>query len=100
MKIKETDRILALQNELKKLALNTKISQNSILIRDFNKHTGIPFIKTYQDHRMAMSFAPLALCFGKIIIENVDVVKKSYPTFWEELEKVGFTIGSSIDSNN
>ena len=100
LKIKETDRILALQNELKKLALNTKISQDSILIRDFNKHTGIPFIKTYQDHRMAMSFAPLALCFGKIIIENVDVVKKSYPTFWEELEKVGFTIGSSIDSNN
>ena len=100
LKIKETDRISALQSELKKLGINTKITQNSILIKDFNKYVGIPFIKTYQDHRMAMSFAPLALSFGKLIIENVDVVKKSYPTFWEELEKVGFTIFLATDSNN
>ena len=49
---------------------------------------------------MAMSFAPLSLRFGKLIIEDVDVVKKSYPTFWEELEKVGFTIFPVTDSNN
>ena len=57
-------------------------------------------IKTYNDHRMAMSFAPLAMCFGKLIITDVDVVKKSYPTFWEELQKVGFTINLLTDSNN
>ena len=90
MKIKETDRISALQSELKKLGINTKITQNSILIKDFNKHIGTPFIKTYQDHRMAMSFAPLALSFGKLIIENVDVVKKSYPTFLGRIRKSRF----------
>ena len=100
LKIKETDRISTLQSELKKLGLNTEISQNSILLKDFNKHTGTPLIKTHQDHRMAMSFAPLSICFGKLIIENVGVVKKSYPTFWEELEKVGFTITPVTDSNN
>tara|TARA_B100001115_G_scaffold70610_1_gene51989 strand:+ start:2551 stop:3786 length:1236 start_codon:yes stop_codon:yes gene_type:complete len=100
LKIKETNRISALHSELGKLGINTKISQDSILIKDFNKHIGIPIIKTHQDHRMAMSFAPLTLCFGKLIIENIDVVKKSYPTFWEELEKVGFTIAPATDSNN
>ena len=100
LKFKETDRIISLQSELKKLGINVKISQDSILIKEFNKYIEIPFIKTHQDHRMAMSFAPLALCFGKLIIENIDVVKKSYPTFWEELEKVGFTIFASIHSNN
>ena len=49
---------------------------------------------------MAMSFAPLALRFGKLIIKDIEVVKKSYPTFWEELEKTGFTIESVTDSNN
>ena len=100
LKIKETDRILALQSELEKLGVNTKISQDSLQINNFNKFTGTPLIKTYQDHRMAMSFAPLALRFGKLIIKDIEVVKKSYPTFWEELEKTGFTIESVTDSNN
>ena len=100
LRIKETDRISALQSEFKKLGINTKISQESILINEFNKHIETPIIKTYQDHRMAMSFAPLALRFGKLIIEDVDVVKKSYPKFWEELEKAGFTITPATDSNN
>lgn len=100
LKIKETDRISALHSELKKLGINTKITQNSILINDFYEHIGTPLIETHQDHRLAMSFAPLALRFGKIIIEDVDVVKKSYPTFWEELQKVGFTIFPATDSNN
>ena len=100
LKIKETDRISAIQSELKKLGVDTKITQNSILIKDFCEYVGTPLIKTNQDHRMAMSFAPLSLRFGKLIIEDVDVVKKSYPTFWEELEKVGFTIFPVTDSNN
>ena len=100
LKIKETDRISALQSELKKLGINTKITQNSILIKDFYEFIGTPLIKTHQDHRVAMSFAPLTLRFGKLIIEDVDVVKKSYPRFWEELEKVGFTIFPATDLNN
>jgi len=100
LRIKETDRISSLKSELKKLGVNTKISQESIIIEDFNKYIETPIIKTYQDHRMAMSFAPLALCFGKLIIEDVDVVKKSYPTFWKELEKIDFTITPATDSNN
>ena len=100
LKNKETDRILALQSELEKLGVNTKISQDSMLIKEFNNHKKSSIIKTYQDHRMAMSFAPLTLCFGKLIIEDVDVVKKSYPTFWEELEKVGFIIEPATDSSN
>ena len=85
---------------MKKLGINIRISQNSILIKDYCEHIGTPIIKTHQDHRMAMSFAPLALRFGKLIIEDVDVVKKSYPTFWKELEKVGFKIAPATDSNN
>ena len=100
LKFKETDRIVALQSELKKLGVYVKISQDTILIKEFKKHIGIPKIETHQDHRMAMSFAPLALCFGKLIIKDIDVVTKSYPSFWEELEKVGFTIVASIHSNN
>ena len=100
MKIKETDRISALQSELEKLGVKTKISQDSVHINDFNELTGIPTIKTHKDHRMAMSFAPLALRFGKLIIKDIEVVKKSYPTFWEELEKIGFTIEPVTDSSN
>ncbi len=99
LKIKETDRISALQSELKKLGVDTTTSKDSIIINEFNNHIETPIIKTHQDHRMAMSFAPLALCFEKLIIEDVDVVQKSYPTFWEELEKVGFTISLVADSN-
>jgi 3-phosphoshikimate 1-carboxyvinyltransferase len=48
-------------------------------------------IATYNDHRMAMAFAPLALKTG-IIIENAEVVSKSYPSFWEDLKKIGFSV--------
>ena len=99
LKIKETDRISALQSELKKLGVDTTTSKDSIIINEFNNHIETPIIKTHQDHRMAMCFAPLALRFEKLIIEDVDVVQKSYPTFWEELEKVGFTISLVADSN-
>jgi len=51
-------------------------------------------IKTYNDHRMAMSFAPLAL-LAEVEIEDPDVVDKSYPTFWEDMEKAGFKISST-----
>ena len=49
-------------------------------------------ISTYHDHRMAMAFAPCALRMGEIIIEDPDVVSKSYPTYWSDLEKIGFEL--------
>ena len=49
-------------------------------------------IDTYADHRMAMAFAPIALTFGSININNPEVVSKSYPNYWDELEKAGFSI--------
>jgi len=73
LKNKETDRVFAVENELKKL--------NSSKI-----------IETYKDHRMAMSFSPLCLKYDELTIKNIEVVSKSYPNFWEDLEKGGFTI--------
>ena len=78
LKDKETDRIISVETELNKL--------NSIKIID-----------THNDHRMAMSFAPLCLEFGKLQINDVEVVSKSYPDFWEDLKKAGFTISLLSD---
>ncbi|MFV0304361.1 MAG: 3-phosphoshikimate 1-carboxyvinyltransferase [Moheibacter sp.] len=83
LKIKETDRLIALQNELKKIGTQTDISDNSLKINDFNPINEIPTICTYDDHRMAMSFAPLHLLFD-LKIENPKVVNKSYSNFWED----------------
>jgi len=78
LKDKETDRIISVETELKKL--------NSIKIID-----------TYKDHRMAMSFAPLCLKFGELQINDVEVVSKSYPDFWQDLKKAGFIISLLSD---
>ena len=59
---------------------------------ELKKLTSTKIIATYKDHRMAMSFAPLSLKFGELIIKDVEVVSKSYPNFWEDLQKGGFTI--------
>lgn len=91
LKIKETDRLAALQTELEKLGATVQISNDDLELISFSEITSMPTIATYQDHRMAMSFAPLALKFP-VQIEDDKVVKKSYPNFWQDLEKVGFTI--------
>ncbi len=100
LRIKETDRILALQNELAKMrAMMTKLPSrfSKTSNKEFYMIEGeavlgnTPVFDTYEDHRMAMSFAPLAL-LGEIKIEEPDVVKKSYPAFWEDLKQVGFEI--------
>lgn len=85
LKIKETDRILALQNELAKMGVKTEVSHSTIEIMDYTNFLGIPKIQTYNDHRMAMSFAPLSVLFP-LDIENPEVVEKSYPKFWKDLE--------------
>lgn len=89
LKVKETDRILALQNELLKFNVATKATSSTLEIdaRNFKEDKDV-LINTYHDHRMAMAFAPLGLVTGQISIENPDVVNKSYPEFWEDLKLV------------
>ncbi|WP_264520518.1 3-phosphoshikimate 1-carboxyvinyltransferase [Flavobacterium sp. N1994] len=91
LKIKETDRLQALKNELEKLGALVTISDDSLTLQPTDSILSNIKIKTYQDHRMAMAFAPLALKVP-ILIEEAEVVSKSYPTFWEDLKSIGFTI--------
>lgn len=90
LKIKETDRIAALINECEKLGFVLKEEASGILSWDGEKCdlANEIVIKTYEDHRMAMAFAPAVMQFGSIIIAEPDVVSKSYPSFWEEFLKV------------
>lgn len=89
LKIKETDRLEALKNELTKLGAEISVTKESLHLKASNQINENVKIKTYQDHRMAMAFAPLALKTS-IIIEEAEVVSKSYPSFWEDLKSVGF----------
>ncbi|MEH6308283.1 3-phosphoshikimate 1-carboxyvinyltransferase [Olivibacter sp. CPCC 100613] len=93
LKIKETDRIAALQNELAKFEVEL-LEENQIyhLKTARQKKPENAFIKTYEDHRMAMAFAPLALAFDGLAIEDPAVVGKSYPAFWEHLASIGFEL--------
>lgn len=91
LKIKETDRLEALKRELKKLGATISITNNSLTLETSENINSNVCISTYQDHRMAMAFAPLALKVP-IIIENAEVVSKSYPAFWEDVKQIGFTI--------
>lgn len=89
LKIKETDRLQALQNELTKLGAVVHITPDSLILEPSDKITANVAIQTYQDHRMAMAFAPLALKTD-LIIEEAEVVSKSYPNFWNDLRDFGF----------
>lgn len=91
LKIKETDRLVALQNELTKLGAQITITKDSLHLKPSNKINSNISIATYKDHRMAMAFAPLALK-ADLQIENADVVSKSYPDFWKHLQHIGFNI--------
>ena len=95
LKIKETDRLEALKNELTKLGADVSVTNDSLTLEPSEKINKNISIKTYQDHRMAMAFAPLALKVP-IIIEEAEVVSKSYPTFWDDLKSVGFTITTNL----
>ena len=94
LKIKETDRIEALKAEMKKLGYVIVDRDNSIL--EWNGERcevdADAAIKTYEDHRMAMAFAPAAICFENIKIAEPQVVSKSYPNYWKDLQQVGFTV--------
>ena len=93
LKIKETDRIAALQNELSKIGVKL-IEKGQVYKLDCSEKF-IPekvFFNTYEDHRMAMAFAPLAIIIPEVEFEDANVVEKSYPAFWADLEKVGFSL--------
>ena len=92
LKIKETDRLLSLKNEIKKFDVDfIEVSDQSITLRNTSKLKSGVTVDTYNDHRMAMSFAPLSL-INPIIINNPEVVSKSYSNFWNDLKSVGFNI--------
>ncbi len=96
LKIKETDRLEALKTELTKLGATISVTNDSLTLKRSTKINSNITISTYQDHRMAMAFAPLALKTD-VIIENAEVVSKSYIDFWKDLKCIGFKIN---DSNN
>ena len=91
LKIKETDRLVALQNEIKKLGSNVEITDHSLSLNPPNVLNSMAHIATYNDHRMAMAFAPLSLRTD-LYIEDAGVVSKSYPNFWKDLETLGVEI--------
>jgi 3-phosphoshikimate 1-carboxyvinyltransferase len=91
LKIKETDRLEALKIELTKLGAAISVTNDSLTLEQSeNIHPNVT-ISTYQDHRMAMAFAPLAVKVP-IVIENAEVVSKSYPAFWQDCKQFGFVI--------
>ena len=95
LRIKETDRIAALQQEMRKLGFVLRSDAGGQFLA-WEKETvepeAEPVIATYNDHRMAMAFAPVALSEGSVLIDDPGVVSKSYPGFWEDLRAAGFSV--------
>ncbi|WP_411766584.1 3-phosphoshikimate 1-carboxyvinyltransferase [Winogradskyella sp. A3E31] len=91
LKIKETDRLVALKTELEKLGGTIEITDNSLKVLKSGTPAPNVAIDTYRDHRMALAFAPLALT-RDISINDAYVVSKSYPDFWTDLQKLGITV--------
>lgn len=95
LKIKETNRIEALQNELAKFGAELtepahgELKWEGTFTKEKQENPSIP---TYKDHRMAMAFAPACQLYGLVTIEDPIVVTKSYPAFWDDLKKVGFVV--------
>ena len=96
LKIKETDRVAALHQELKKVEVNfwetTPTGSNQVTCSvQGQAKLNQPIFATYEDHRMAMAFAPLAM-YGTIEVEEPMVVVKSYPDYWKDLTHLGFVV--------
>ncbi len=91
LKIKETDRLQAIKNEIEKLGGTVDITNDSLRLHPNNNINSGIAIATYDDHRMAMAFAPLGLMVP-IVIKNAEVVSKSYPNFWQDIKTIGFSI--------
>jgi len=94
LKIKETDRLQALKNELEKFGAEVSISADSIQLNNsVELQNETIAIETYQDHRMAMAFAPLVLK-QSLVIKNANVVSKSYPNFWNDLKLLNINLNN------
>ncbi|NNL82916.1 MAG: 3-phosphoshikimate 1-carboxyvinyltransferase, partial [Winogradskyella sp.] len=91
LKIKETDRLLALKTELEKFGATVEITEDSLHLKSSSLINRDIAVDTYNDHRMAMAFAPLCLKTS-LMINDADVVNKSYPGFWDDLASIGITI--------
>jgi 3-phosphoshikimate 1-carboxyvinyltransferase len=91
LKIKETDRLQALKNEIQKLGSVLKITERSLTLERPRPLTSGALIDTYNDHRMAMAFAPLILKTN-LFINDAEVVSKSFPDFWNNLRSLGLEI--------
>src|SRR5690606_29492451 len=91
LKIKETDRLEALKTELTKLGAVVTVTNNSLTLEPSTHINSEVAINTYNDHRMAMAFAPLALKTS-VIINDAGVVSKSYPSFWDDMQQVGIAV--------
>ena len=90
LKVKETDRLVALKHEIEKFGADVEITSESLHLKvKANLNSNVQ-VKTYQDHRMAMAFAPLAIKTGLQILEP-GVVSKSFPSFWEEMKVLGIS---------
>lgn len=91
LKIKETDRLEALKNEIEKFGTQVTITQDTLSISNIATLNENVSVNTYSDHRMAMAFAPLALKIG-FKVNDANVVSKSYPNFWEDIQRIGFFV--------
>ncbi len=91
LKIKETDRLVALHTELSKMGAKLEVTNDSLTLHAGNNILSNIAIDTYNDHRMAMAFAPLAMK-TTLLINDAEVVSKSYPDFWKDLKSLQFTI--------
>jgi 3-phosphoshikimate 1-carboxyvinyltransferase len=92
LRIKETDRIMALQQELARIGGDLQdLGQEVFAVKPATRLAGRPVFQTYEDHRMAMAFAPLGL-LTPVVIEEPQVVRKSYPRYWENLAAMGFNM--------
>ena len=98
LRIKETDRIAALETEMAKIGYVIKETAPGVLEWDGKKGDQLKYIAidTYKDHRMALAFAPAAIKLGKIVINDAMVVTKSYPEFWSDLALAGFLVNEKI----
>lgn len=95
LRIKETDRLESMRKELGKLGFVISVENDSEMTWDGTKcEATMEAIDTYEDHRMAMAFAPLAVKFPGLRINNPEVVSKSYPSYWDDLSMAGFIIKS------
>jgi 3-phosphoshikimate 1-carboxyvinyltransferase len=97
LRVKETDRLEALRAELDRFGIIVEIRNNSELVWNLERHPifEMPVINTYNDHRMAMAFAPAALYVPGIVIRDIEVVSKSYPQYWDHLRSAGFNIADA-----